>query len=106
MESRSTLRHPVDLAATVTVNDTAIVCSVRNVSLGGVFVHGPSLSIGTRVRLRFGGWMLTEIEVECTTRWNTSEGSGLRFDGLRAAQTYALATFIAKASAPSIPILR
>jgi len=94
MDSRSTLRYPVDLQATLTIGGSDFKCSVRNVSLGGVFVRGPSLTIGTRVKLQFSGPKLPDIEAECTTRWNTEEGSGLQFDGLRAVDTYSLAKFI------------
>jgi len=76
------------------VHDAEFACRVRNVSLGGVFVAGPSLTIGTRVVLVFGGTVLREIETSCVARWNTADGTGLQFDGLRAVETYAVQRFI------------
>ena len=98
MDSRTTLRYPVDLSATMTIGGSELACSVRNLSLGGVFVRGPSLTIGARVKLRFGGPKLPAIEVVCTSCWNTPDGSGLSFDGLHAVDTYTLAKFIRAAS--------
>ena len=94
MDSRSTLRYPIELPASMILGTTEIACHVRNISLGGVFVRGPSLPIGTRVHLAFGGGPLTEIEGMCTARWNTDEGTGLQFDGLRAVDTLTLSKFI------------
>jgi hypothetical protein len=94
MDSRSTLRYPIDLPAAMIVGTTELPCRVRNISLGGVFVRGPSLPIGTKVHLAFGGGPLAEIEGMCTARWNTNEGTGLQFDGLRAVDTLALSKFI------------
>jgi PilZ domain-containing protein len=98
MDSRATLRYPVDLVATITVGATDLACSVRNLSLGGVYVRGPSLTIGTRVRLRFGGPKPPVIDARCTSRWVTPDGCGLEFDDLRAIDTYALAKLIRAAS--------
>lgn len=94
MDSRSTLRYPIDLAATMFIGTSEVSCRVRNISLGGVFVRGPQLPIGARVKLVFGGGPLERIESTCTARWGTSEGTGLQFDGLRAVETYALSKFI------------
>lgn len=98
MDSRSTLRYPVNLEATIQLGGSELSCRVRNVSLGGVFIRGPSLPIGTRVVLRFGGANLPDIEVACTTRWYTDEGSGLQFESLCAVDTYTLAKFIRASS--------
>lgn len=98
MDSRSTLRYSIDLPAMMTLGTSTLTsglpCRVRNISLGGVFVRGPILPIGTQVRLVFGGGPLAEIEGPCTARWNTDEGTGLQFDGLRAVDTLALSKFI------------
>jgi hypothetical protein len=92
--ARSTLRYAIDLPARMIVGTTELSCRVRNISLGGVFVRGPSLPIGTRVHLAFGGGALETIEGTCTACWHTEEGSGLQFDGLRAVDTLALSKFI------------
>jgi hypothetical protein len=94
MDSRSTLRYPIDLPAVMTLGTTELPCRVRNISLGGVFVRGPTLPIGTHVHLAFGGGPLAEIAGPCTARWHTDEGTGLQFDGLRAVDTLALSKFI------------
>ena len=94
MDSRSTQRCATDLPATVAIGNVEFSGQVRNVSLGGVFVAGPSLTIGTQVTLTFGGVDMREIVATCVTRWNTPEGSGLQFDGLRAVETYSLSRFI------------
>lgn len=94
MDSRSTLRYPIDLPASMTLGGSEISCRVRNISLGGVFVRGPNLPIGARVYLKFGGGTLDRIEGSCTACWSTAEGTGLKFDGLRAVETYSLSKFI------------
>lgn len=95
----------------LTVETRLVPCTVHNMSLGGVFVRGPALPIETRVTLRFGLETLRDLEVACIARWSTADGTGLQFDGLRAADTYALAKFIraharATARTPVSDILR
>jgi hypothetical protein len=98
MDSRSTLRYAIDLPASMRLGTSeltsALPCRVRNISLGGVFIRGPILPIGTKVHLAFGGGPLETIEGPCTARWNTDEGTGLQFDGLRAVDTLSLSKFI------------
>jgi hypothetical protein len=101
MTMRSTLRHAVQLPATLVVGISELGCTVRNVSLGGVFIIGPTLTIGTHATLRFHAPTLPEIETAVVACWNTDDGTGLRFDGLRALDTYALAKFIRTSSRPT-----
>jgi hypothetical protein len=101
MTMRSTLRHPVHIPATLVLGISELGCWVRNVSLGGVFVVGPSLTIGTHAVVRFAAPTLPLIDAACVARWHTDDGTGLRFEGLRALDTYALAKFIRTSSRPT-----
>jgi hypothetical protein len=100
-DSRATLRYAVDLPGRLQLGGTLLACRIRNVSLGGVFVLGPTLTIGTRVLLRFAAPHVPHFEAACVARWHTAEGSGLQFESLRAVDTYALARFIRHASRPT-----
>jgi hypothetical protein len=109
MDSRSTLRFPLDLHGALAIDgsDGDVPCRVRNVSLGGVFVIGPHLTIGARAVVRFGGPGLSTIESPCIARWHDATGTGLQFEGLRAAETYALSKFLRAATRPtSLPAAR
>ncbi len=66
-----------------------------------MFVLGPQLPIGTRVRLIFTAPHVQAFDAFCIARWYTNEGSGLQFEGLRALDTYSLARFIRHASRPT-----
>jgi len=102
MDSRSTLRYAVDLQASISIGGgSPLTCSVRNVSLGGVFIRGPVLPSGTRVALTFGGDQAPEVEVTCTARWTMDDGTGLQFDGLATVDTHTLARFIRVAARPT-----
>lgn len=101
MDHRTTAREPVELPATVEINGAVLECSVRNVSLGGVFVDGVTLPIDTRVLLRFSVPRNPQIEVDCIVRWSTDAGVGLQFAGLRAHDTYALTQFIRSQTRPT-----
>src|SRR5690349_14845845 len=90
MDARTAARFPVDLPATITSPEIEVVCAVRNVSLGGVFVHGALLPIETRAVLRFTLPQRRELEVACTARWSTADGTGLQFERLRSVDIYAL----------------
>jgi uncharacterized protein (TIGR02266 family) len=74
----------------------------RNISLGGIFIDTEmTLPFGARVLLRFRVPTQTEpIEVEGQVRWAGSSeeepserGIGLRFEGLRARDVWALNKF-------------
>lgn len=94
MDARTTAQFPIDLPATVTSADAETACSVDSISLGGVFVRDAHLAIDTRVILRFALPKRVDLEIPCTARWSTPDGTGLQFDGLRAADTYALTRYI------------
>lgn len=91
---RTTLRYDVELAARIAIRDQLITCEVRDVSLGGVFVHGPALTAGTRVSLRFDSEELHGIEVPCIARWHDDRGSGLQFERLGVVDPSTLARLV------------
>jgi len=101
MDARTTARFPVELPAVVTSTEAEFSCTVHNLSLGGVFVRGAFLPIDTRVVVRFTLPQRKDLELACTARWSTAEGTGLQFNGLRAADTYALTRFIKSEGRPT-----
>ncbi len=102
---RSATRHEVAIAVTVVVRGRSIGSSLEqklestigNLSIGGAFVMmGRRLTIGTPVSLSFRIPTHEQvIEAEATVRWNSEEGVGVQFDGLRAAEVYALTRMLA-----------
>jgi uncharacterized protein (TIGR02266 family) len=77
------------------------VTRTRNLSLGGLYVETPfPIPIGTTVQLRFQLPTQPEpVEVNGDVRWVVSKGSsdeigmGIRFQGLRARDVWALNRF-------------
>ena len=54
-----------------------------NISLGGMFVSGLAFAIDAPVSLMFEAPPhVPELQIDCTARWSTAEGTGLRFDNL------------------------
>lgn len=94
MDARTTAQFPLELSAIITAADGELACTIDSLSLGGVFVRGAQLPIDTRVILRFTLPKRADLEIPCTARWSTADGTGLQFDGLRAADTYALTRYI------------
>lgn len=94
LDSRLTLRYAIDLPASLWVGETELAARIRNLSLGGVFIAGPTLPVGTRARLRFEVPRIEPFESWCITRWTTSDGCGLSFDGLQPMDTCQLARLI------------
>lgn len=97
-DTRRTVRYPIDLPARLRIGRTELACRIGNLSLGGVFVVGPALPMGTRVNLRFKAPHVEAFSGMCIARWTSAEGCGLMFEGLRAIDTYQLARFIRHAS--------
>jgi uncharacterized protein (TIGR02266 family) len=69
--------------------------TTRNVSLGGVFVEcATRFAFGTKLTFRFRVPTQKEpIEVGGQVRWADHTGMGVRFDGLRARDVWALGKF-------------
>lgn len=76
----------------------SIDTTIENLSLTGAFlVLNQRLTIGSRVTLRFR--IPTHdrpIETAAVVRWSNDQGAGLQFDGLRAAEVYALGKLFEK----------
>jgi hypothetical protein len=103
---RSSTRHVVDLAATLTVvslppSSTAALaagtveeCRLVNLAVGGAYILGRRLPMGMRVRIAFALPGYDKIDAPATVRWGDIGGSGLQFDGLRAKEAWALGKYI------------
>jgi uncharacterized protein (TIGR02266 family) len=97
---RSDRRYERRVAIDVVREGTAFSANTRNISLGGVFIETESsLPFGVRVQLKFRIPTQTEVvEVDGQVRWLEMEeghvrGIGIRFDGLRARDVWALNKF-------------
>ena len=97
VDRRFERRIPIEL----THEGATLAAETRNLSLGGVFIATDArLPYGARVQLRFQVPTLPQlIEVGGQVRWCDStegaEGLGIRFDGLRAREVWALNKFFA-----------
>ena len=104
IDSRTSLRYRLDLPARLRIGKTEVACRVGNLSTGGVFVVGPSLPAGTRVKLLIRAPFLDNFDPVCIASWCTEFGTGLQFEGLGAVDTYMLARFIGRASRATAPL--
>jgi PilZ domain len=94
-------RYDRQLTVELTCAGDEQIARSRNVSLGGIYLEGPKrLPIGAAVTLRFHVPTQAEaIEVGGDVRWviaspgNTDVGIGVRFQGLRARDVWALNRF-------------
>ena len=100
---RTSTRHDVSLAATLTLDGNPREATVVNLSLGGALVNaGAKLAMGQRVSISFVVPTLeTAIEVTATVRWSDAKATGLQFDGLRARDVWALNKFFEQLPASS-----
>ena len=92
-------RVPIDFAH----EGSSFSAHTRNISLGGVFIETDhTLPFGAKISLRFKVPTQTEmIEVEGQVRWLEMDegrlrGLGVRFEGLRARDVWALNKFFEK----------
>lgn len=103
---RSATRHEVAIDVSVRLAEGAspagapvtIETTIENLSLTGAFlVIGQRLKIGSRVTLHFRiPTHERPIETAAVVRWSNDQGAGLQFDGLRAAEVYALGKLFEK----------
>lgn len=100
---RTSTRHAVSLAATLTVNAEPRPVTVMNLSLGGALIAaGMKLAMGERVSISFAiPTQVDPVEVGATVRWSDSNGTGLQFDGLRARDVWALNKYFEQLPASS-----
>ena len=92
-------RVPIDFAH----EGSSFSAHTRNISLGGVFIETDhTLPFGAKISLRFKVPTQTDlIEVEGQVRWLEMDegrlrGLGVRFEGLRARDVWALNKFFEK----------
>lgn len=92
IENRKSARHDVDVSATMTVDGVAHQTAIENLSVGGALVtFATRLPPETRVSVSFRVPTHEQpIKVGATVRWATSSAVGIQFDGLRAAEVWAL----------------
>jgi len=97
---RSDRRYERRVAIDVIHDGAAFSAYTRNISLGGVFIETESsLPFGAKLSLKFRIPTQTEVvEVDGQVRWVETEdghvrGIGIRFDGLRARDVWALNKF-------------
>jgi hypothetical protein len=93
---RRASRVSADFYAEYTVNGAAHAGTVRDVSVGGVFVETSALApIGASVTLSFAlpGQGAT-LSLPAVVRWTRTDGFGVQFALLGARETHALVTFI------------
>ncbi len=100
---RSDRRYDRRVAIDFTHEGSSFSGHTRNISLGGVFIETEqTLPFGSKVMLRFKIPTQTEaIEVEGQVRWLEMDegrlrGLGVRFEGLRARDVWALNKFFEK----------
>ncbi len=99
-------RYERHLAVEVFFEGKKQTSQTENISLGGLYLDSPtSLPIGTTVQLRFELPTQPEpVEVTGDVRWVVKKGSGeqsgigIRFQGLRARDVWALNRFFQSAS--------
>jgi uncharacterized protein (TIGR02266 family) len=98
---RSDRRYERKVPVDVTYEGKAYGASTLNISLGGMFIATEqALPFGAKVQLKFRVPTQTEpIEVEGQVRWSgatddsNGRGIGVRFEGLRARDVWALNKF-------------
>jgi uncharacterized protein (TIGR02266 family) len=89
------------VAIEVTFSGERLEALTRNLSFGGVFVESDArVPFGARVALRFA-LPTGEVVVDGVVRWledgaGQARGFGVRFDGLRARDVWALNKFFAR----------
>ena len=107
-----TVRYSIDLPASLKIGETTLSARIRNLSLGGVYIVGPTLTIGTRCRISFVDPSRADTSAidrprvpfssDCIARWTTAEGCGLMFDSVQPIGTHQLARCIREASRPTL----
>jgi PilZ domain len=101
-DNRRFHRRPVDLIATLIVDGGAAQsCRIKDLSIGGASIAIGALPLGVRVRLAFTLPSGERIDTAGTVMWSDRVGVGVRFDGLRARETWALGELLDALAAPA-----
>ncbi len=89
---RSSARHVVSLAGTLTIAGAPNACTIVNLSLGGALIAATQRhAMGARVHIAFKLPANEDsVEVDATVRWAEPTSVGIQFDGLRARDVWAL----------------
>lgn len=96
-EKRAHIRVPTRLRVVYEHGGARIEARSRDLSLGGMFVEDvPPLPFGTELVVRVTLPALDRpAELRCVVRWVKSDGMGLAFGPLRAAETWAINQLVA-----------
>lgn len=88
---RSSTRHDVDLACTITEAE-AHEARISNLSVGGALISHPRRPMGHRLTLAFHlpAPVNQSIEASAIVRWSSDQDIGVQFDGLRPKDVWAL----------------
>jgi hypothetical protein len=92
---RASTRDSVNLAASIRGFGHATPSRICNLSLGGAFLRQREpFFVGQRVRLTFElpGWGL--LDATALVRWWNQDGAGVKFEGLRAGEIWALNQYL------------
>ena len=91
-EKRTHSRFPVKLRVVLDLAGRGVEARSRDLSLGGMFVEGAApVPYGTVLTLDLYLPALdTPARMRCVVRWNVSDGMGVAFGPLRAAEAWAI----------------
>ena len=94
-------RHEIVLPVVLVVDDREIEASTVNLSLGGMYIAtAQQVPYGTRLKVRVRLPALKEeSSIEATCRWTHTDGIGVQFGSLRAAEVWALNQIFTKKKA-------
>jgi len=99
-EKRAHLRVPVRLRVVIEHDGARTELRCRDLSLGGMFVEcARTLPFGTEVTAEVSLPALPRpAAIRCVVRWVKTDGMGLAFGSLRAAETWAINEVVADRS--------
>jgi hypothetical protein len=89
---RTSTRHTVSIAATITLSGAASDVTMTNLSLGGAQVASSTrYAMGQKVSIVFRVPTIEEsIDASATVRWADGTNVGVQFDGLRPREVWGL----------------
>lgn len=99
-DKRAHIRVPTRLRVVYTHGSVRVEARSRDLSLGGMFVEGvraPPFGTELDVELSLPALARPAV-IRCVVRWVKSDGMGLAFGPLRAAETWAINQVVADAA--------